>query len=435
MTKYETIMAALHKSVAELVAQAPENLAEELGKRFEDAGEALGQQLDADLPLEAGEADHVSFFEDSVHQLTKAAVALRDGNVMLLADNAPSDSAITLALHAADLGHIALQSLVNEEVEIIEKASDLGEGEALLKMDDGEGGDLLLKTALPEQMHELIVTADEIDNRLAEIGASLLAHAGIAPHDLAKAFPMKGRRPPTNDGDEEDGEDEEDEDPEDEDEEYEDQEDDGAEDDEEDDGPTDPVELIAEMGGMILIQVDALRQAQAQSGGEEQEGGPLDVFTKAASLIVVQADEVLKGGSMDDGMDDADSVDASGGDPRMAAMGKVDSPEAEEALAKAAAAQTVVEELNKRLAESKAELETARAQAEKLGKMAAPAKAVTGAGAAVTKEAEMGHAAAEDQESEAKRLAKLNDEKPGEGTIELLKKVHAGGGVPFTPFR
>ena len=325
MTKaFSDILQGLRTSAVEILQSDASDREQLLTKSFEQAEAALGEELVKVAPVGPDEADYITVFADRVVELQAVAEAIEGGACQKMADADPTEGVVLLLKSYAALGNVVLAALAAEHVAEVAEGEDLakaeGAGLQLLKFGD-EQDEILLKTTLPEDLHVLIADPAEIEGGLVEAATDLLAFAGVTPADLAKAFPPPKKKkgppaaegdegeegpprkgPPQAEGDEPDGDEgqggEGDGDG-DEDGDFEDGEGDEGFEDDTGMADDDPIEAIAKLGSMILVQVDAVKGAVGggDAGPMPAEGGGLsaiDAIGQHAALIVVQADAISR---------------------------------------------------------------------------------------------------------------------------------------------
>jgi hypothetical protein len=471
MTKvHEEMLDALRTSVLEIVAANPSDAKARLEKSFDGFAKALGKRLAEDLPVAVGEADPVSLLGDRINRVQEAIEAIEAGAVPG-ADMVNPES-VTLAKGVVEFGGLVLHAMAADFAEEADETTKLAEGEGLYKVAT-DGGEVLVKSALPE--HAAVLTADpaETAGRMAEFFLEGLEWLGVDLRQLAKKAPPPFKRKPAaaedegegaeDEGDEaEDGEFGEGEGAEDEGDEAEDGEfgeGEGAEDegDEAEDGAMggSPLENISRLTALALLEIDALKQQAGGDGMEDPDGGlsALDAIGQHLALACVSAD-ALNGAVS--GAEDPAAMDPAAMDPNAQAAGEnamgadqgdmpsgegdaaaepADEKEFEKGVpaGELAKARQIAGEILKkaesaeqRAADAEARAAAAEKRIEALtkaeGAKPAPPKGSTGVAAALlTKQADTGGEQGETPAEREQRLAKLAVTDPNAAAFELMK--------------
>lgn len=431
---------ALRTSVSEIVNANPENRDELLKKSFDTFGDHLAKKLDTELPLGPGEADPVAILADSLAGVERAVAMIEQGACLDLPAGEVSEQALTLAKAWCDMGEIVVRAAASDFAAPVGEGEAVEEGLSLVKVASAAaGGEVLVKTVLPEATAQLLADPADTSEALALLGFDMLALAGVEPRDLvetgfgalgksARVKLVKRLAKKSHEDDEDEGEDEDAEDDErDEDEdEAEDEADDGEEmaDDEEemaedDDAPSDnPVENLSRLGSMMLVEIENIRSSlppeAAQSGSSELT--MLDAMGQHAALLTATADALLD--ASEEGEDPAGAEDEEDDSPMPAGQALRKEPEEDEddevrkatgtdGLSKAASAE--IDALKRQLADVTGQLTA-------LSKAAAPPKAVLTV--AHSKAADTG---AMSGDLDAQELAKQFASDPDKAALALTK--------------
>lgn len=415
---YPDLIGALRTSVLETVAAtAPDEVEAALAKSFGEFEDALHQQLSEDMLPAPGDTDPLSFFGMHLEALEKGVALIEGGECMPLAGMQPGDTSINLMKAVLDLGDLALRAAASDFAAPIMAGEDTGDGESLVKVATSDG-EALVKTVLPLEMKDLLISPIDLGAEIASFGAQLLAFAGVSPEQLAKAAPPFKRKPRGGEDEEAEGDEGADEG-----EEGDGEGDEGAEYAEGDEGADEgefpegmeggegaadegtPLENIAKLATGILIELDSLSEMAGAAGdmAEGADGNPImgavEGMQKMAALLVVQADALQSAADSDGPEADAyaEKAEKAGDLLKMAAASLPLISEAHAELAKRATEQATtiddlkasIEDLRKATAESSAAL---RSQIETLA--ASPAaprgatRAVPGAGTVLGKSAD-----------------------------------------------
>lgn len=433
---------ALRTSVSEIITANPENRDELLMKSFDAFGDHLAKKLDTELPLGPGEADPVAILADSLAGVERAVAMIEQGACIDLPAGEVSEGALTLAKAWCDMGEIVVRAAASDFAAPVEDGEAVEDGLSLVKVASAaSGGEVLVKTVLPEATAQLLADPADTSEALALLGFDILALAGVEPRDLVETgFGALGKSARVKlvkrlaKNSHEDDEDEDKDEDEDEDEEDGDDERDDAEDEAEDDGddgddgeemagdedePSDnPVENLSRLGSMMLIEIENIRSSlppeAARNGSSELT--MLDAMGQHAALLTATADALLD--ASEEGEDPAGAEDEEDESPMPAGQALRKEPEEDEddevrkatgtdGLSKAASAE--IEALKRQLADVTGQLTA-------LSKAAAPPKAVLTV--AHSKAADTGGASGD---LDAQELAKQFASDPDKAALALTK--------------
>jgi hypothetical protein len=448
---------ALRTSVSEIVTANPENRDELLKKSFDAFSEHLAKKLDEELPLGPGEADPVAVLADSLAGVERAIGMIESGACIDLPAGAVSDEALTLAKAWCDMGEIVVRTAALDFAAPVEPGERV-EGEmSLVKVaSNAAGGEILVKTVLPEPMAQLLADPADTADALALLGFDLLGLAGVQPREivetgfnalgksarvkLAKRLAKKAPFPPKakaeeEDESEEDAEYEDDEESEDDEQELEAGEGDEGEYEEGEEGEDNfdpeaeggdepsgnPLDNLSRLGSMMLVEIENVRASlppeALQGGGAEGELSMLDAMGQHAALLTATADALLEAAEGGDEAgyaepDVGEGPPVEGGEPEPVGAEEFEKGAKAKDLQKAAsdpAAMAEIEAIKRQLAEVTSNMAA-------LSKAAAPAKAILAP--ALSRAAETGGQAAE---ITADELAKQYAVDPEKAALALTK--------------
>lgn len=455
MTKaYEEMLEALRTSVLEIVAADGSDRDAELKKSFDEFDAALKGRLDEDVPLSIEGTDPVSLMGSRLGLLGEAVDAIEHG--LVKGGNTLHEDSLMLAKGVLELGSLMLSACAADFAEPAEEDETLAKGVGLYKVPT-TAGEVLMKSALPEEAALLTADKGDVADKLAEFFFEGLDWLGV---DLSKKAPPWAKKGDDDEADDDEGGEEDTAA--------------GAEDQDEDDADTDPDESDAPEGGegegsplenisrlsaLALLELDNIKQQLGpDAGGEDPEGGlsALDAIGQHLALAVVSAD-ALSGAvagaeedpaAMDPNADPSASMQgqepgAGGQDEAPAGEGDdadlpIEDDEAEKntpagelakarkladkILAKADDATKRAEQAEARAAE--AERKLADLQKAEGAKPADP-KAGTGVGATVmTKVADGGSADGETEAQQRDRLTELAKRDPALAATEMIKAAY-----------
>lgn len=463
MQKFSQMLGALRSSASEILAAGGTDTEARLMKSLDEFEAAFGDELAKVAPIPGEELDAVSLLADRLAGVHEAIALIEAGGCADLG-RAPSDDAIFLAKGVAHLGNLALQYAASDMADFARSERDLSDGEVLLKIADAAGGEVLVKTALPDHAAPLVAHPEVVLDGLADFGLQFLDFLGFdltkplvkkAPPFVKKEKAARGEEGDEAEGDEEaeDGEGEE----EDEGEEGPEGFAEGEEGDEEGDDldALNPMERAARMASMALLEIANLKEQMGVGDGMDQAAGDdgtlsaLDALGQHLTLAVLEADALAQaaGGSpMMGGAPEPDGDEGFGGagdgdgdegggpaNPAEQAEAEGDAgPGDDERLERGAkepkglkkarpAVDPEKEELKKQLADAQDQLKKAAAQPSVQN---LPMRVVTkGADAASGPEAET-------DEVLAKRAADMAATDPNRAAAALIAANFRRGGVP-----
>jgi hypothetical protein len=178
-----SLVDTLRDSVTGIVASGTPDMDERLSKSFSEFGEALGGQLEAEYgadPEPIGEGlDHIALFAHGLAKMADSVAAIK------------GDEEIPLLDRYLDHGVLVLRQLVNDTAELPEDDQDVGRAEAsgeLVKI-EGSWGELLVKTALPEEYTAYLTEPLDVLTAIAGLGASLVEDARDIADEMLKQDP------------------------------------------------------------------------------------------------------------------------------------------------------------------------------------------------------------------------------------------------------
>jgi hypothetical protein len=190
----------LRQSVGEIMGSGVDNREELLGKSFEQFSTALGETVamvygDEPEPLAKG-LNHIATFASALNRLNQVINAIktgRPGYMMDGNDGAPSEPLPDEI--ASDLdgflsnGVLVLRSMVNNSVELPTTDAELRRAEAageLVKLETSLG-EMLLKTALPDDLREYLSDPVELILDRVDLAREHITMAKRIAGDLASA--------------------------------------------------------------------------------------------------------------------------------------------------------------------------------------------------------------------------------------------------------
>lgn len=441
---YEEMLDALRISVIEIVNANPADRDAKLEKSFQACRNTMAEQLARDLPLPIDEADPVSLLGDRLGLLNEAVEAVEKSACP--GAHMVSEQALLLAKSVVEYGSLALNAAAADFAVPVEDGEHVEEGMGLYKVASG-GGEILVKSALPEEAAAMTADPDDTNARLKEFFLEGLDWLGV-PVKLAKKAPPaflkgKGKGNAQAEAEDEDGEDmeaaEADEG---------DEEDEGAEGDEEameggeegmegeegdrqPEGSANPFDVIGRAASLALLELNAIKDQLGGDamGAEDGQLGPLEALGQHLALAVVGAD-ALKQALNEGDMQGEEGMMPEEGEPEGAAP--MEEAEPEEALkgtknAGLEKAHAIINDMKKAAEVATGRAEAAEAEAAKLREQlskanAAPAdpKVNTGVGArALTKDMDgTADSGGETPDELAKRLEKMP---PEQQALELMK--------------
>jgi hypothetical protein len=442
----------LKKSITEIALSGVDNREELLSKSIDQFHTALDPILPQDRePLDDG-LEPIAAFADL---LEKAS----DSVALVKTDVAPE--AGELMDRFIDVGVTVLRGLVNATGSVIETEQELDKAEKAgqvveIKTLDGEG--YLVKSDLPEQFHQFFTDPVDLLSEYAQLGrqfsnqaialADDLNKAELLPEGIAEAFPelfevqVDGERlgkafpppkkknpfgasPPAGPGDDEnvgDGADPDAaNDP-----------GDGADDgdgdmdepDVTDDTPQNPVEMMVRLASIIVVVGGSMLQAQ----GGDQPGMDADANDQS-DVSGMPDDEPRNAGLMR--QEPVGSLQKF--EPTMDSIlsGRVAvHPTVADALEEGITLRKRNDDMTKQLTDTQAQLATLQATVDRLSRQPEPPK---GALFTVNKSAETVLPGVANSAAEAERIAQMAQTDPELASKQLLKGIHAGGGVPLIP--
>lgn len=439
------MVGTLKTSVIEIANSSVDDRDQRLEKSIGEFQSALiaqveGDQADAFEPLEKS-INHVAVFANTLRDAHRAVTALITGQPRWMVEDSSSSATEKLPEHIAeeldrwvDSGVLVLRAMVNDLAELPEDEDDLERAEQLgnlTKIEAFDGTDLLVKSALPPVFHEylsdpVLMLTDYADMARSYTNSALaladpLMKADVLPPEVIDAYPELFDAPLSKANEDEtvgtggdpDGA-------------YDPGSDQDTNPDLTDDMQQNPLEMIAKMGGVIMVLAQAQLQLQAQAagqigdGGDEQEGDEGDDAGTDPDQDETDSPAVGAASGMPD-----DTKKRPGMPLRRAA------PADPDPLHKGAENDAAVAELRKRAADQDAELQKLRETVSRLQQAPAPAK---GAVFQLSKGEDSGVQAA-DATSEIERITEIAKQDGDRGARELVKLVHAGGGTPMIPPR
>ena len=436
---------ALRTSVSEIINANPDNREEMLKKSFDAFSDHLAKKLDAELPLGPGEADPVSVLADSLAGIERAVDMIENGACLDLPAGAVSDDALTLAKAWCDMGEIVVRTAATDFAAPVEQGEGVEDGLSLVKVaSNAAGGEILVKTVLPEASAQLLADPADTAEALALLGFDLLSMAGVAPRalvetgfdalgksarvNLAKRLAKKAPFPPQARAEEDDEEDDEELDAEgaegEEDEELDEGEEGGEfEEGEGAEASDNPLDNLSRLGSMMLVEIENIRAGlppEALQGGDQGGGelSMLDAMGQHAALLTATADALLDAanGEGDEGYAEpqvGEGPPVEGGEPEPVGADEFEKSRKTTDLAKAAgpdpATVAEIDALKKQLAEVTSQMTA-------LGKAAAPPKAMLAP--ALSKAAETG---GDPGEINVNDLAKQYEHDPEKAALVLTK--------------
>jgi hypothetical protein len=460
------LVGTLFDSVAGIVASASPDSSELLSKSFEQFGEALAQQLDVEYgpdpePLAKG-LNHVAAFASALSKMDASVEAIKSGQPIFEDDNEPV-VASTMAALDRFVGHgvILLKQMVNDTADLPEDEEDLERAEQageLIKVESEFGGEMLVKSELPEDLAQYLTDPLDLMAEMASMGSAMIDDArDIAdvllqgdpeaiPDDLAKALPLvfdlrkeappfaRKKRPEEADPDQDEGA-------------------------EEGDDESDPMASGGAPGrapgggGPGMGDDDAGESGDAGAGGPQQD--PIETITKLASIIVVIAGSLQEGAAAQGGMQQ-DAAAGQGADPRNVGLQRgepiLDQPlqkilggEAEiqvpglgqmtfaEAIEELNTLRKQVPALNKELGEKGSALNLLKQRYDQIAGQ--PMRQPGMQKAVPVSKAEDGMPGGVSTEDDMQKLEKLqgSDSEGGAAAKFLIGRVHQGGGTPLVP--
>lgn len=407
MTKVTDILDALRTAVNE-GASLPQEEREALFKRsFEQAGAELAKAVAPGLPSPA-ELDHVSLFGTVLETAGNAVAAIEAGEAQPVGGARPSDEVLTLAKAWLDLGGIALVAMASEQAAPTDSAQP-EEGMSLVKvaLGEGEGGEVLVKTALPEALHDLIAPPDAVAAELAALGEGLYAFAG--GDALAKMS-------------HEDGEDEG----------YEDED---EMEDEPEGGVAEGLETLAKLGQMAVMQVAAIKDEIGDADEIDAEAGGLSALDAIAAhgAFMTQQAEMLMRAAAGEGEDDEAVTgnedlrrDEEDEDELRRSAKTGDLAKGQAAHTDGKAAETAAPQPNPEVEALKKQLAETADRLAKLEAQPADGKAVLKAPAGLSKQADNGAEPAPTLDSLAEDLMKMSPEERSKALFKMALSAPVG---------
>lgn len=462
----------LKKSATEIMMSGVDDREALLTKSFGEFTDALTSQIapvlpEEEEPLEKG-LNHIASFASTLRMVANDVQRMKGkpGNYY------PSDSyereelpeeIAAMMDNVVHMGVLTLQQMVNDTVILPADDDAVGKAEAagtLAKIAMTDGTDLDVITPLPEKYHDLLVdpltlaakwgdAARGVRKNTITLLKSLAQVEDGIPDDFIEAYPEFFEQPvrkafgkpfgrkkddeaddgTTTEGDGEGadttGEDDEE------------GQDDGTgtADDTDgamtgDDTPTNHLELLTRLLSVSLVIAGAMAQAAGiNTGADQGDTDPMDATGVGA-------------GNMAGGIGGSAPLRRSGdGDLTLAKIyaGEVvvpdDLADALEELDRLKAEAGEVAELRKQASEvesTKRDLAKLQETIERLGKMAAPAKGAVST-VAVGKAGDVSGAGAKSNDDRARELVELSKRDPHRAAAELIKSVHAAGGMPLIP--
>lgn len=223
MTLFPQMLEMLHKSVADIVASAPENRDQLLATSFAEFEAAVTPELEkfassaAEMALEkmANEiTDGVGRANSGEEPLFKGLgcvgrVANLVSRIATMVDeiidpetddtdpdddgDPASEEVSALLEHLVEVAEIALRSSVNEHVGVADPDEEAEDGMQYIHVPNAEdpnneGAALVLKTMLPQELAKFASDPASISMASIQLGSALLLDAGVSERALSKAF-------------------------------------------------------------------------------------------------------------------------------------------------------------------------------------------------------------------------------------------------------
>lgn len=444
----------LRASVNEIASSGADNREELITRSFGEFQEVLGKSLSdyygaEPEPLAKG-LNHISAFASALNRMNQTITAIKTGRPSYMVDSdsstppeiLPPEMAIELD-HFMAVGVFALRSMVNDSVELPETEEEITRAEKageLVKI-EADGGDILLKTLLPDSFRayithplDLMVDAADLSREMLAVAterAEELLKADAVPQDIIEAYPdlfeVEGldkafppaakKKVPATDGtdaatgDEAEG--------------------DGAADqgagletgDVTDDTPQDPLEILARLATIMVVITGSLLQGQT--------GDPTAANPDAASPTMPPGTPTGQGTV---GLQRGTPIETT---PLAKILGgevEVD-PTVYDAFIELEDLRKKAPTLEKKVGDQSAEIALLKSKVEELSRQPAAPRGVVARTVLGKGEEETGRGNAIDALTE--RLEKMRKDNPqsegGEAAKLLIGAVHSGGGRPFAP--
>lgn len=455
------LIGTLEKSAIEIAASGADNRDELMHQSMTEFEAALLAQLEPVLPAESEPLqkglNHIALFANVLRDASRSIEAMKTGKPSWMTnDNGGTPDYLPPEI-AADMdrfiqvGIATLRSMVNDTAELPEDDADLERAEQageLVKIDSFDGADLLVKTALPAEYHLYLTDPVDLITDYALLGRGMLNSAialaepmvkqNVLPVGLAEDFPELFKAVDEEDDEETVG--------------------DGG----------DPNAVAAANDNPANSMGPANDNGDAELTDDAPQD-PIEMIIRLASIIVVVGGSLKQAGANDDqdmdaaepGDDMAEPADATAEPPPVAAAAaggaepfkkKPFPPAAKQApvfdapLAKILRGEIAVDEtlaaaleelmaLRKGVAahsQTSAELQVLKDTVARLQKTPAEPK---GGLFAVSKsqDTELAGQRQDQQLARAEQIEALAKTDPDRAARELMKVVHAGGGVPLLP--
>lgn len=427
----------LRTSVAEIAASQRDDRDELLTKSLGEFNATLLAKLEPvlpseDEPLEKG-MNHIALFAGVLRDAANRVHAMKTGQPRWMVSDGGADGAQeslpddveAMLDNFVHVGVLALQAMVNdtatlpEDDDALTRAEKAGE---LAKIETLDGGELLVKTALPEAYHgwltdplDLVVGYADAARSMTDRAIGLaepMAEAGALPEDLVKAYPELFEPDALAKATDEDvgtggdpnaaadpGSDQ-----------------DGG-DDETDDAPNNPIEMIARLCSICVVIAGSL----LQNAGQSTDDGTVDLNAGGSPGQMADQPNALARSAPSDmtlAKIYAGEVEV---DPALA-----DALESLEDLRKQAAQ---FEQQTSELTATKSQLGKLEETVQRLSQMAAAPKGALNT-VALGKNQDSG-LPTPDLDQRVSRIAEMAKTNPEAAAREMVKAVHGGGGRPL----
>lgn len=455
----------LKASVNEIALSGADNREELLTRSFSEFQGTLLRKMDerygADPEPLAKGLNHIAAFASALNRINQTITAIKTGRPSYMIDSdsnttpeiLPAELAIGLD-HFMGVGVFVLREMVNNSIELPETEEEMAQAEKageLVKIDGVGGEDLMLRSALPDDLRgyithplDLMIDAADLGRGMMKIACdhadSLLQGDAVPANiieeypdifevddEMGKAFPpakkkpgetdpppaARARAPAADDGsatDEANGT--------------------GAADqgagletgDVTDDTPQDPLEILARLATIMVVITGSLLQGQggdpAAAGGGDQTGATMPPGATATPPVGLQRGTPIETTPLAKIMGGEVEVDESLYDALVELEG----------LRKKAPA------LEKKLTTTNTELELLKVKVAELSGRSEPPKGILSQPALGKGEEAAGGSAINVLTERLEKMRKSSSEgEGGEAAKLLIGAVHSSGGRPFAP--